>query len=78
MFTGLQVLACLTKKYQFEMQKGREPLYDIAKQSFLLIGPLIDHYLAQTESETAKRIIYLVCKIFNYANMFMLCPFLQD
>ena len=40
--TGLQALFCLTKKFEFELEEEREPLYDIMQQSLVLIGPIID------------------------------------
>lgn len=40
--TGLQALFCLTKKYEFEIEEDREPLYGIMQHSLGIIGTIID------------------------------------
>lgn len=40
--TGLQALFCLTKKYEFEIEEEREPLYDIMQHALGIIGTIID------------------------------------
>ena len=43
--TGLQVLVFLTKKYEFETEEDREPLYAIMQQSLDIIGAIIDQFM---------------------------------
>ena len=43
--TGLQALFCLTKKYEFELEEDREPLFEIMKHSLGLIGSIIDQFM---------------------------------
>ena len=76
--TGLQALFCLTKKFEFELEEEREPLYDIMQQSLVIIGPIIDQLMNQTGSEIALKSLQLIGKIFYNANQLVLCPFLQE
>lgn len=40
--TGLIALKCLVKKYEYEMDDERKPLYDIIQQTFGMLGNLIN------------------------------------
>ena len=76
--TGLQALWCLTKKYEFEIEEDREPLFPIMQHALNLIGGIIDTYMGQTENEIALKIMHLVGKCFYNSNQLYLCPFLQE
>jgi hypothetical protein len=41
-YTGLLALFSIVKKYEYEMEEDREPLFDIIKQIFPILGSLID------------------------------------
>jgi hypothetical protein len=76
--TGLQALWCLTKKYEFEIEEDREPLFPIMQHALGIIGGIIDTYMNQTENEIALKIMHLVGKVFYNSNQLYLCPFLQE
>jgi hypothetical protein len=40
--TGLLALLSLVRKYEFEMDEDREPLYEIFEKTFAKLGSLID------------------------------------
>lgn len=40
--TGLIALQGLVKKYEFDLEDERKPLYDIMAQSFELLGALVN------------------------------------
>ena len=66
--TGLQALFCLTKKFEFELEEDREPLFDIMKHSLGIIGPIIDSCMNQGNDEMALKSLHLIGKIFYNAN----------
>lgn len=73
--TGLQALKGLCKKYEYELDESREPLYDIIAQSFGILGGLINQ-LINVDSEQALEVLSLICKIFYVSNQLYMCPFL--
>lgn len=40
--TGLLALKALTKKYEYELEEGREPLYAIMEATFKNLGNLVN------------------------------------
>ena len=73
-YTGLLALFSLVKKYEYEMEEDREPLFEILKQSFGILGSLIDNLLTHQGNETALRILHLICKVFYVSNQLILAP----
>jgi hypothetical protein len=65
------------KKYEFELEEDRIPLYNILGQSFEILGNLINSQIVQ-ENQSAFEIIYLVSKIFYISNQLYMCPFLTE
>lgn len=43
--TGLLTLFALTKKYEFEMDDDREPLFLLMDQMFPIMGSIIETYM---------------------------------
>jgi len=66
--TGLQTLFALTKKYEFELESGREPLHEITGQCYTILGGLVDKLIGHTENEIALEILHLIVKIFFTCN----------
>lgn len=77
MLSGLLGLRGLVKKYEYEMEEGREPLYDITKVTFGILGNLVNQVL-NVQSELAFEVIYLISKIFYLSNQLYICPFLAE
>ena len=75
--TGLLGLKGLCKKYEYELEEEREPLYDIIRQSFAILGGLVNQVL-NVESEKAYEVLYLICKIFYISNQLYICPYLTE
>jgi hypothetical protein len=67
-YSGLLALFGLVKKYEFELEDDRIPLYNIQKECFGILGNLINHLLGNLENEIALRILHLICKIFYVSN----------
>lgn len=74
---GLLALKGLVKKYEYEMEDERQPLFVIVEQTFGILGGLINQVL-DVENELAYEILYLISKIFYTANQLYLCPFLLE
>lgn len=75
--TGLLGLKGLVKKYEYELQDERDPLYSIIAATFGPLGSLVNQTI-NVESEIAHRIMLLICKIFYTANQLYLCPFMAE
>ena len=75
--TGLLGLKGLVKKYEYELQDERDPLYGIIAQTFGILGNLVNQTL-NVENEVAQQIMYLICKIFYTSNQLYLCPFMAE
>lgn len=75
--TGLQALFALVKKYEYEMDSDRVPLFDLMTTMLPLMGSLVEAYMNQT-SESALRILHLVCKCFYIANQLYMLPVLKE
>jgi importin-7 len=71
---GLMGLKGLVKKYEYEMEDERKPLYEIVEQTFGILGGLVNQVLS-IENEKAYEIMYLISKIFYTANQLYVCPF---
>lgn len=77
-YTGLLALFSLVKKYEYEMEEDRDPLFEIVGQSFPILGSLIDQCLQNTSNETALKILYLICKVFYTSNQLVITPKLTE
>lgn len=75
--TGLLCLKGLVKKYEYELENERQPLFDIISQCFAILGGLVNQVI-NVESEKAYEVMYLVCKIFYTANQLFICPYLTE
>jgi hypothetical protein len=49
--TGLQGLFGLCKKYEYELEDSREPLYIIITQSFGILGGLINQLINMQDND---------------------------
>ena len=78
MVTGLYALKGLCKKYEYELEEGREPLYGIIAQSFGVLGNLINQLINVHDNEDASHMLNLICKIFYVSNQLYICPFLTE
>ena len=67
----------LCKKYEYEMDESRAPLFDILGQTFDMLGGLVNQVI-NVESDFALEVLYLVCKIFYTSNQLYLCPFMTE
>lgn len=76
--TGCVALFCLAKKFEYEIDEGRQPIFEIMQQCNAQLGQICERYLAQLESETALTILCQVIKVFYTANQLMLCPYLKE
>ena len=65
----------LVKKYEYEMDEERIPLFEITQATFGILGGLVNQVIG-IENEKAYDIIYLISKIFYLANQLTICPFL--
>ena len=65
--TGLQGLKGLCKKYEYELDDSRQPLYDIISSSFGILGGLVNQ-LINIDNEQALEVLSLICKIFYVSN----------
>ena len=75
--TGLLGLRGLVKKYEYELEEEREPLYVITNATFGMLGALVNTVLA-IETEQAYEVLYLISKIFYLSNQLYICPFLSE
>ncbi len=75
--TGLLSLQGLVKKYEYELEEDRLPLYDIMSISFGILGNLVNSQI-MIENQPAYEILYLVSKIFYISNQLYMCPFLTE
>jgi len=75
--TGLLALQSLVKKYEFEMDDERMPLFEIMGQAFNTLGNLINQVI-NLETDTALHMLYLICKIFYLSNQLQIIPFLAE
>lgn len=65
--TGLLGLKGLVKKYEYELEEERLPLYAIIQATFGVLGGLVNHVIA-IENEKAFEVLYLISKIFYLSN----------
>ncbi|CDW76775.1 UNKNOWN [Stylonychia lemnae] len=75
--TGLLGLKGLVKKYEYELQDERDPLYGIIAQTFSILGNLVNQTL-NVDNQVAQDIMFLICKIFYTSNQLYLCPFMAE
>ena len=74
--TGLQALFALVKKYEYEMDEERQPLFDLMDQMLPLMGNLVEACKGQLQNENALKLLHMVCKVFYIANQLYLLPVL--
>lgn len=67
-FAGLQGLYALCSRYEFELDEQREPLYEIVKKTFDIIGMLVNDMMANKENQDALYMLHLICKVFYTCN----------
>ncbi len=77
MIAGLLGLKGLVKKYEYEMEEEREPLYEVTAATFNVLGSLINQVL-NVEDEKAYDILYLISKIFYTSNQLYISPMLAE
>jgi hypothetical protein len=65
------------KKYEYEMEEEREPLYEVTAATFNVLGSLINQVL-NVEDEKAYDILYLISKIFYTSNQLYISPMLAE
>jgi len=65
--TGLYALKAVCKKFEFEIDKGRDPLIQIIEQCFPYLGQLVNT-LIQTTHPLGQQMLYQIGKIFYIAN----------
>jgi len=65
--TGLKALVMLVKKYEFEINKKREPLYHIFSQIFEILGNLVNEAITNLNDFNLE-VLYLACKVLYYSN----------
>ena len=56
--TGCTTLFCLVKKYEYEFEKDREPLFSIMEQVSTTLGQIIEQCLSRLENEAALHILH--------------------
>ena len=61
--TGLLGLKSLCKKYEYELDDTRGPLYEIIGQTFGILGNLIN-LVINLNNDFSFEALYLICKIF--------------
>lgn len=66
--TGLLALLGLVKKYEFEMDKDREPLFAIWGEVMGLLGNLVNQVIGSLTDENALAILHLIGKVFYASN----------
>jgi importin-7 len=74
---GLLGLRGLVKKYEYEMDEERLPLYEIIKVTFGILGGLVNQVIA-VDNEKAYQVVYLISKIFYLSNQLYICPYLAE
>lgn len=77
-YAGLQGLFALASRYQFEMDEEREPLHQIIKDSFSVLGNLVNDMINHKENEDALYMLHLICKVFYVSNQLQMCPYLME
>jgi len=77
-YTGLQGLFALAARYEFELDEDREPLFEIIKQSFDILGGLVNDMINNKENVDALFMMHLVCKVFYVSNQMVVCPYLME
>jgi hypothetical protein len=66
--TGLLSLFALTKKFEFEMDEEREPLFILMDQMFPILGNIVETYMSLETNEMGLRLLQMVCKVFYVVN----------
>lgn len=66
--TGLLALFALAKKYEYEMEEDREPLFALMNSMLPQMGHLVETYMQQQDNEMAMRLLHMICKVFYVAN----------
>lgn len=58
----------LTKKFEFEMDEEREPLFILMDQMFPILGNIVETYMSLETNEMGLRLLQMVCKVFYVVN----------
>ena len=74
--TGLLALFGLTKKYEYELEEDRDPLFVILQKVFDVLGNLINQVIEHSDNEVALKILHLITKVFYVSNQLQIAPFL--
>ena len=56
--TGCVALFCLAKKFEYELDEGRKPLFEIMQQCNSTLGTIAEANMNQPENETALTILH--------------------
>ena len=75
--TGCVALFCLAKKYEYEMDEAREPLFEVMQQCSGTLGSICEQYMGQLDNETSLTILHQIVKVFYTANQLFLSPHLK-
>jgi hypothetical protein len=67
-YAGLLGLLALTSRYEFELDKDREPLQEIVQQSFSALGGLVNDIASNLTNDDALYMLNIICKIFYVSN----------
>jgi hypothetical protein len=61
-------LFALAARYEFEFDEDRYPLHEIIKESFAILGSLINEMINNRENTDALYMLHLICKVFYVSN----------
>ena len=68
----------LAARYEFELDEDRLPLHQIIKDSFAVLGLLVNDMINHKENEDALYMLHLICKVFYKCNQLQMCPYLME
>jgi hypothetical protein len=58
----------LAARFEFELDEDREPLHQIIKDSFSVLGLLVNDMITNKENLDALYMLHLICKVFYVSN----------
>jgi hypothetical protein len=68
----------LASRYEFELDEDRLPLHKIIKDSFSVLGALVNDMINNKENTDALYMLHLICKVFYVSNQLQMCPYLME
>lgn len=77
-YAGLLGLFALAARYEFELDEDRLPLHQIIKESFSVLGLLVNDMINSKENPDALYMLHLICKVFYVSNQLQICPYLME